>query len=238
MKRTYIFATVLAVCAGPALADKIDQLQNASQAEFRLLSEDLGAALSYKPLAPAEPLGVTGFDISIAVTATELEHSSVLEKVTSSSALSTAIVPSLHLSKGLPFGIDVGAIYTQVPKIDVSLWGLHVKYAILDGSLATPALAVRGSYTRVTGVDQLDFDTKGLDISLSKGLANLTPYVGAGVVWVNSKPKNAGTLTEEKFSLTKVFAGLNVSLALLNVAFEVDKTGDALSYGAKFGLRF
>jgi hypothetical protein len=238
MKHAFIFATALAVCTGPALADKIDQLQNASQAEFRLLSEDLGAALSFKPLAPAEPLGITGFDIGVAATATSLEHSAVLKKVTSSSGFSTAVVPSLHVTKGLPFGIDVGAIYMMVPKIEVTLWGLHAKYAILDGGIGTPALAVRGSYTRVSGIDQLDFDTKGLDLSLSKGIANLTPYVGVGTVWVTSTPKNAGPLTEEKFNQTKVFGGLNVSLALLNMAFEVDKTGDALSYGAKVGLRF
>jgi hypothetical protein len=144
MKRTVFVAIALALSGGPALAGRIDQLQNASQAELRLLSEDLGAALSYKPLAPAEALGITGFDIGIAVTATDLEHSNVLEKVTSSSAYSTAIVPSLHLTKGLPFGIDVGARYTRVPKIDVALWGFHVKYTILDGGSAMPALAARG----------------------------------------------------------------------------------------------
>ncbi|MEX0961033.1 MAG: hypothetical protein WDZ63_17285 [Burkholderiales bacterium] len=238
MKRIAIFFTVLAACAGPALADDIDQLQNASQAEFRLLSEDLGAALSYKPLSPAEPLGITGFDIGLAVTATDLEHSNVLEKVTSSSAFSTAIVPSLHLTKGLPLGIDVGAMYVKVPELDISLWGVHAKYAILDGGIAMPALAVRGSYTRVSGIDQLDFDTKGLDISMSKGFAFLTPYVGAGIVWVTSTPRSDTGLREEKFEQSKLFGGINLNFGLFNMAFEADRTGDANSYGAKIGLRF
>ena len=36
----------------------------------------------------------------------------------------------------------------------------------------------------------------------------------------------------------KVFAGLNINFALVNIAFEVDRTGEATSGGVKLGFRF
>ena len=230
--------TLLNVAAGAFAAGNIDQLQNASQSEFRLLSEDLGAALSYKPLAPAAPLGLTGFDIGISADATSLEHVAVLEKVTSSNVSSTLVVPRIQAIKGLPFGIDIGASYAAVPGSNIKLIGVEAKYAILSGSVATPALAVRGSYTRLSGVDQLDFNTKGVDLSLSKGFAFATPYVGVGAVWVTSTPKNVPLLTEETFRENKFFGGVNLNFALFNMDLEADKTGDATTYGIKVGLRF
>ena len=233
--------TALALLTGAAEAfagGTIDQLQNAAQSEFRLLSEDLGAALSYKPLAPAEPLGITGFDIGVSATATSLKHVAVLEKVTSSSVPVTVVVPRIQAIKGLPLNIDIGASYAAVPGSNIKLIGIEAKYAILAGSVATPALAIRGSYTKLSGVDQLDFNTKGIDISVSKGFAVATPYVGLGTVWVTSTPNNISGLTEEKFRENKIFGGVNLNFGLYNMAFEADKTGDATSYGAKIGLRF
>jgi hypothetical protein len=233
--------TALALLTGASLAfagSTIDQLQNASQSEFRLLSEDLGAALSYKPLSPAEPLGITGFDIGVSVNATSLEHAAVLEKVTSSSAPSTLVIPRIQAIKGLPLNIDIGASYAAVPGSNIRLIGIEAKYAILAGGVATPALAVRGSYTRLSGVDQLNFDTRGIDLSLSKGFAVATPYVGVGAVWVTSTPKNVPLLTRETFRENKIFGGVNLNFALFNMAFEADRTGDATSYGVKAGLRF
>jgi len=43
---------------------------------------------------------------------------------------------------------------------------------------------------------------------------------------------------EEDFDLNKVFVGVNMNLAVINIAVEGDKTGDATSYGIKFGWRF
>lgn len=232
-----LFVLAALACASSAYAGKVDQLQNATQSEFRLLSEDLGAALSYKLLSPAEPLGITGFDVSVSASETKLENARILEKVSSSSVSPNFIVPRVQIEKGLPFNIDIGASYSAVPKTDIRLIGLEAKYSILPGGVATPAVAVRGSYTRLTGVDQLDFDTKAIDVSVSKGFAIATPYIGVGSVWVTSTPKNV-PLSEETFNLTKVFGGVNLNFGLFNMGFEADKTGSAFSYGAKFGLRF
>ena len=235
LKRGLVVVSLLAVSL-PTVASNIDNLQALSQPEFRLLSEDLGAALSYKPLTPTTPLGLTGFDVGIAVTDTKLENSAVFAKA--GADISNAAVPSLRVHKGLPFGIDVGVMVGAVPSTNIKLYGGELRYAIVPGGAAMPAIGVRGSYTKLTGVDQLDFDTKGLDLSISKGFLMFTPYAGVGKVWASSTPNGIPALSKESLSLSKVFVGINMNFGLTNLAFEGDRTGKATSYGAKLGFRF
>jgi len=238
LKHGLVVVSLFAVSL-PVVAADIDKIQILTQDDFHKLSQDLGAALSYKPLTPTAPLGITGFDIGLAVTATKIKNSDVLQKAGAGDH-STLPVPSLRLNKGLPLDIDVGLMVGAVPGTNVRLYGAELRYAIVSGGVAMPAIGIRGSYTKLTGVDQLDFNTKGVDLSISKGFAMLTPYAGIGRVWVESTPKDMPTSvpSKESLSLNKVFVGFNLNFGLTNLAFEGDRTGDATSYGAKLGFRF
>ena len=238
MRARYASLLFALLAAPPAWAQEIDRLQLINQAEFRLLSEDLGAALSYHAQIPAEPLGITGFDFGVGVTATKMENAAILQQVTSDDAGATIYVPTLRLHKGLPAGFDIGLSYASVPGSNMRYTGGELRYAILQGGAASPALAVRGSITKLSGVDQLAFDTRGIDVSISKGLTFLTPYAGIGRVWIESDPRGTGGLQKEKFSLTKVFVGIGMNFAVLNVNLQADRTGDAGSYSLKLGWRF
>ncbi|GIK84800.1 hypothetical protein FBR04_20965 [Betaproteobacteria bacterium PRO7] len=238
MKRRLAAAALIAAAA-PAFAADINSIQLLSQNEFRLLSEDLGAALSFKPLIPSEALGITGFDLGVAVTGTKLKNDAILKKASSGSDVPSVLpVPTLRLHKGLPLNLDVGVAFSQVPGTNIRYTGGELRWAILPGSTLTPAVAIRGTLTRLTGVDQLDFDTKSLDISISKGFANITPYGGIGQVWIKSTPKGVPGLRGEDFTQTKVFGGVNVNFGLANLAFEADSTGGTTTVGAKLGFRF
>jgi hypothetical protein len=240
MKKLLPLFCVLGVAAQPAFAaNDLNNLQALAQSEFRALSEDLGSALSYKPLTPAEPLGITGFDMGFEVTSTKMDKSAqAWNKATGGSSVSTIYVPKLHIAKGLPLNIDVAAFYSAIPTTNIKLVGAELRYAVLPGGIATPAVAIRGSYTKLSGVDQLAFNTKGLDVSISKGFAMFTPYAGVGQVWVSSTASASTGLGAESFTQSKVFAGLNVNLGVTNIALEGDKTGGTASYGLKLGFRF
>lgn len=238
MKKLLALLCTLGI-AQPAMAASISTLQNLGQSDFRTLSEDLGAALSYKPVTPAAPLGTTGFDMGIEVTQTDVSKSSqIWTKATGGgSSISKLYVPKLHIDKGLPFGIDIAAFYSKIPTTNISLYGGELRYAILDGGLAQPAIAIRGSFTKLSGVSQLSLNTTGLDISISKGFAMFTPYAGVGQVWVNSTA-NVANLAAEKFTQGKVFLGANLNLGFSNLAAEIDKTGGIQSVSMKLGFRF
>lgn len=236
MKKLLVLACTLGI-AQPAMAGSINTLQNLAQGEFRNFSEDLGSALSYKGVTPAASLGVTGFDVGLEVTQTSLAKSASLWNKVGTGNLSNLYVPKLHIAKGLPLDFDIAGFISTVPTTGITLYGGELRYGILPGSMTMPAIGIRGSFTKLSGVTQLALDTKGLDVSISKGFAMFTPYAGVGQVWVNSTP-NAGGLTKESFTQGKMFVGGNLNLGLTNLAAEYDKTGAAKSLSLKLGFRF
>lgn len=235
-----VTATALFLAASlPVAAKDINNIQGLTQSDFHGLTQDLGSALSYKPLAPAEPLGLFGFDVGVAVTDTKIKNTQAFNTAGAGN-ISDIAVPSLRLNLGLPFSFDVGAMVGSVPGTNVRLYGGELRWAFIKGGTAMPAIALRGSYTQLAGVDQLDFNTKGVDLSISKGFAMFTPYGGIGKVWVTGTPKNipGSTPSEESFSQNKYFVGVNMNFILINIALEADKTGEDTSYGLKLGFRF
>jgi hypothetical protein len=141
------------------------------------------------------------------------------------------------VQKGLPFGIDVGASVSGAPDTDIKVIGAEVRYALLEGGVASPAVALRASYSLLQGVDELDMNTMGVDLSISKGFVMLTPYAGAGAIRTTATPKDSVTLGEEVINETRLFAGVNLNLGM-NFVLEADKTGDHTSFSVKAGFRF
>jgi hypothetical protein len=129
-------------------------------------------------------------------------------------------------------------MYASVPGSNMKYYGGELRYAIVEGGVAMPAIGLRGSITKLSGVEQLAMDTRGFDLSISKGFAFVTPYAGIGRVRIDSDPKNIPTLQSESVSMGKAFVGLGIKLVLLNFNLEADKTGDVKAYSIKAGVRF
>src|SRR4029078_12447026 len=122
---------------------------------------------SYMPLAPAAPLGLLGFDAGVELSAVNLDQSKpVWAKVISDGDIPDYVLfPKLHAQVGLPLNLDVGLVYSKVPNSNVSMIGGELKWAFIGGGAAMPALALRGSYTKLLGVSDMDLNTYGLDLS-------------------------------------------------------------------------
>ncbi len=241
MKKIFLLATALVLTTATAWSEDLDP-RFLLQSEFRDFSKEAGFALSYFPLAPAEPLGITGFDIGVEVTAVDIKEGKTYWEnqggPNEGDFPGLLPVPKIHAQKGLPFGIDIGAIYSKVPDTNIQLIGGEVKWAVLKGSIATPAVAIRGSYTKLLGVDNLDLETVGYDASISKGVAMFTPYAGVGQVMINSEPKNvAGLLKDEEITETKYFVGVKTKLLLLTVTAEAD-FAEVPAYSLRVGMGF
>lgn len=230
-------AAVLFLAPASRAANDINNLGAATQPDFRLLSEDLGSALSYKPLTPTTPLGLTGLDVGIEVTDTEIANTAAWRLATNGNGSNSLVIPKIHVFKGLPLGFDVGAFYSAVPDSNIRLWGAELRYALLQGGITMPAIGLRASYSKLQNVNQLDFHTTGLDLSISKGFAMITPYAGIGRVWVDSTPVGISSLQAERFSLNKYFIGADINFVVLNMVLEADRTGNDTTYGVKLGWR-
>jgi hypothetical protein len=207
-----------------------------AQGEFRALSRDLGAAFSYKGVTPATALGPLGFDVGIEVTDTQMENSSLFA-LAGAGSQSRLVIPKLHVHKGIFGGLDVGAFVAGAPDISARLYGADVRYTLVDDGLVAPAIGLRASGTRASGMGPLKVSTLALDLIVSKRFTALTPYAGAGTVRVQSTASGTG-LAEERINQGRVFGGLNVNLLAVNLAFEAEKMGDNVSLSAKLGWRF
>lgn len=235
MKKS-IAAALAAASALGAHAGDFPTIRGIAQDEFRGLSKDLGAAFSYKGVAPAAPLGTLGIDVGVEVTRTSIEHESAFSRA-GAGGVSDVIVPKLHVHKGLPGGWDVGAFVGGASEVSATLFGADLRYALLDDGIATPAVAVRLSGTRATGLGDLKVSTGTLDLMASKKFTVLTPYVGAGVVRTWSSVSDS-PLRDERVNQSRYFGGLAFTLLAVNLAFEAERAGDNTSLSAKLGLRF
>src|SRR6476646_5334051 len=92
-----VVAVVLITASLPAVAKDISNLGNITQDQFHQFSEDLGSALSYKPLNPAEPLCLFVFDLGVAATDTTVKNSDLFNAV-GAGDVSNIAVPSLRFN--------------------------------------------------------------------------------------------------------------------------------------------
>ncbi|MFT6878476.1 MAG: hypothetical protein ACI9XK_002143 [Granulosicoccus sp.] len=229
-----VFGTLLPTSVQAASLDSLEAL---SQANFLRLSENLAAAIHYKAVGPAEPLGLIGFDIGLELSSTEIDEALFDEASSGDFGTPEIFVPRIHVNKGLPFGLDVGAALSVVPDTDITVISGELRYALLSGGAVTPSVGVRASHAILAGLSEIDMSSSALEITASKGFIIFTPYVGAGIVKSSVTPNNLGALTKESFDQTKLYVGVTISLGVA-LTLEIDRTGDFRTYSAKFGFRF
>lgn len=211
-----------------------------AQPQFDAVSQQAGTLITYRAMAPAEPGGWIGFDISVAASAVKID-SALWDSVIPTENITSdyVYVPSIRARKGLPLGFDIGASYSQVPGSDIQVLGGEVQWSWWDGSVATPAFAFRGHYSTLLNSDELNLTSYGADAVLSKGFAMFTPYVGIGAVAMESE--YTGTLpanqTLQKFTDTspRYFGGLRMTLALFQITADIEYLEEPV-YSLKLGL--
>lgn len=240
--RRILLAMALSLSTVPAFAGTPDfavacGLNPNCQADFRAVTEDITAAVGYKSLGPAEATGITGFGIGAYATYAPTRHKDSWNNLTGTNVSGIGMT-GLALHKGLPFGLDVGATYAAVPGTSARLYGVELRYAILKGGVAEPAIAVRASYTGSTGIDEFKFNTTSIDASISKGFAIVTPYAGAGWIRGKTSPDASTGLQDETVNKAKIFAGLRVSFVIFELTPEYERVGDNNSYNLRMGFSF
>lgn len=223
--------------ASAASAQDFDLAPGATQANFASVSKDIIAVSSYKALGPAEAGGVTGFSLGAYGAYSSTQNPNAWQNVTGSKVDAIGVA-GISARKGLPFGIDLGAIYARVPSTNAALYGGSVQWAALPGGAISPAVAVRGSYVKLVNADDLKGDSKTLDVSVSKGFLFFTPYAGLGYVWGTVTPDASTLLDKEEVNDLRLFAGVRLSLGLLEITPEYEKLGDSHVYNLRFSLGF
>lgn len=215
-------------------ANDFELQSGADASDVRQMSKDLAAATSYKALGPAEAFGVIGTGIGAFAGYTGVDDEDAWQRA-SGNDVSNITTAGIRARKGLPLGIDVSAFYADVIDTDGALFGGALQYAIWEGGVATPGVSLRLGYSQMSGVDDFDYDTWSVDASVSKGFAMLTSYAGVGYVTGELDPTDS-SIDAERVDNGRIFAGLRLSLGLIDITPEIEQNGDNFVTNLRVGI--
>jgi len=213
-----------------------------TQSEFAKFSRVLGQGIFATPVQPARGTGLLGFDIGIAATAMKIDKGAAFwtNSVPQNSSFvrgNYAAVPRLVVSKGFG-GATISGSYAQFSNSGVRTYGGAVDVPIIRGTVATPEIALRGSYATITGVDVLKLKTYGVEAFVSKGFGPFMPYAAVGRMRTDAR----GTITptfslSDRVDIKRYTAGLRISMLIPKLVDEATQA-EQRSYAAKISVGF
>jgi hypothetical protein len=243
-QRLHLAALLIALAAFPAFADDIAFNPTITEADFAQFARLVGQAIFATPVQPARASGLLGFSVGIAAAAVPIDTKATYwtKSVTGTRLEQNGYlaVPRLVASKG--FGAaTISGMYAS--RGDIKMYGGALDIPIVRGSIATPELALRGSYSTLSGIDAFKMKTYGLEAFLSKGFGPVMPYgaigrqrnIANGSVTV---PTITVTPTlADRSNVTRYTAGVRLSLLLPKITVEATKA-EVTSYAAKISFGF
>lgn len=167
------------------------------QDAFKGLTTELGLMFAPRPLAPAETPGHAGFDIGLDYTLNFIQaKNSYWSDATERGLNGRSMPPVLHTlgfraRKGLPFSFEMGAGGSYLFESHMYTVGADIKWALNEGFVWLPDLAVSAGVNRLLGNDQIDLTMASAGGMLSKtfglfGVMRLSPFVGYNYVLINA----------------------------------------------------
>jgi len=200
-----------------------------TQAQWHEYIRQVSSIVTFKTLAPAEPLGRMNFTLGIdySVTPIDQRDPAWINTFTHPDAgcpLGDQIkVPALRARLGVSKRVDVGAYWNTAPRANYGALGGEVKYTFLEEAARVPAAAVSMSVTTLTGVPDYNINVYGLGLAASKRVGRLTPYLGVreGLA-IGTETTTKVALETERLGLTQGFVGATWSIWKLGLAAEYD----------------
>ncbi len=192
----------------------VEEARLKSQA-YEIVVRQLGASIMNAPIAPAETLGLNGFDVSYSNTwsflsahGTDINDPAPWERVNADQDPSHVMWrPGLTVRKGLPLSFEVGANWSWIAFSRQTALGGFARWGVFEGWKKAPDVSMQIGYTGYLGNDELELGA--LDGSLSVGYtfpigyliginqADLSPFAGFGFMQVNAVPTINKTEQEE-----------------------------------------
>jgi hypothetical protein len=244
-QRLHLAALLIALAALPLYAGDF-HFDTTTQQDFRIFSRVIGQGIFATPVQPARAGGIVTFDAGVAATAVSVDtKSSYWQHIVSADVTTSGYIalPRIVVAKG--FGVaTLSGTYAKINNTGAKVYGGALDIPIIRGTLATPELALRGSYATLTGVDLFKEKTYGLEAFLSKGFGPLTPYIAVGRQRTNA----TGTATlapvlgvaptftlHDTSDFNRITVGVRLSLFLPKIVIEATQ-GQVRSYAAKVSI--
>jgi len=200
-----------------------------TQDQWHTFVQQAGAIIDFKTLGPATPLGKGRFTVGLVQTSTPVDQHdpawiNTFTHPDADCPLGDEIVqPSLRAAYGVSNTTDVIGFWSTAPRANYGIVGGAVRYGFLQESLKRPAVAVTASVTSLTGVPDFNFNVVSLDVSASKRIGRLTPYLGVRhSLAVGTETTSKVDLSTETVPITQGIVGAFVSVWKVGLAAEYD----------------
>ncbi len=242
-----LFAVSALLLAGQAQAASLNITPSAVQAEFDALSDDLGAATWMTPSNSAEAhsagLIPVGVQAAFEVTGLTIDANQPHWQASGATGLtSTLPIPRVRLSAGIPFGLDLGYMISQVPDSNIEMTGFEGRMAF-GNFIPVPFLEanVRYHQSSLTGIPNMEIKDSGFAAMIGADLPVFKPYIEFGTMTSTSTPSgilSAANIVERKTTNSTTAVGAKIQLALFIINVEKSKVGDKDLVSAKLGFEF
>lgn len=161
--------------------------------DFRAFARTFAAVMTSANLMPPETLGHAGFAVNAELSVIGLpspgREDGQVTLPTELTQTDSLLLPSVHVRKGLPFSLELGARVGWIDRSSLFATTGELKWAANEGFTWLPDIGVRAHVTRLLGNKDFDLTAAGLDVGVGKqfplgGMVTLTPYGGLDLVGV------------------------------------------------------
>lgn len=205
-----------------------------SSTQAKELTQDLGAAYSFKAIDTAATGGLLGVSVGVSTHFTNIKNTDTY-KVANGNSSTTAFTTRIVAEKGIPGGFALAGSVAKLPS--GSLIGVQGKYQLMSDTVATPAVSIRANINKSLDANYIDFSGIGLEALVSKSFVVVTPYAGMGVHQSRLDIKNSSAGAQSETQL-RTFAGVQASLGIVDVGLEVENFGKTQVASLRFSVGF
>ena len=182
--------------------------------------------------------GITGFRLGAGVTSfavPEASQATFAQDTGYTGPEGRVLFPKLQVTKGLWYPFDLGLVYGQLQHSDISQLGGYLQWTLYEG-LAQPAFALRGTYSRIQGLQTGALESGGLYAVTSWGVPFVTLFASYGAVQTRGTPLPVTEANAEPTSQTwwqpEASVGVNLTILPPFVVLGVEATS-LLNTGSK-----
>jgi hypothetical protein len=226
---------------------------------FRHITKEYALVLSPTLMAPAETMGINGFQFNVQFASTSInaDRSYWKDGIEDETPPNSLVVSRIGVRKGLPGSIEIGMNTSYLIESELWMFGVMAKWAPHEGVRAIPVdLAVRGAFNRLLGSPDLVLTTATVDVVLSKsfglaGAVNVSPYVAYSPMWIFSRsnvidstpgsrdsPDGDFVFPDQEQLVHRVTMGSRFIMGVFNLTAEAAIDSDQQTYGVNLGTDF
>lgn len=220
-------------------------LATPSESETRATLRSLN---SWGTVESAAAHGITGFRLGAGITSFDVPEASqatFAQDTGYTGPEGRVLFPKLQVTKGLWYPFDLGLVYGQLQHSDISQLGGYLQWTLYEG-LAQPAFALRGTYSRIQGLQSGALESGGLYAVTSWGVPFVTLFASYGAVQTRGTVPATEANTEptsQTWWQPEASVGANLTLlppfAVLGIeATSLLNTGNKLILQAKLSVGF